>query len=711
MTKDEAKRYVREHLEDYLQAKGIDPHKGNFHCLNPEHEDKNPSMSFFRDKNGISRCHCFSCGKSYDTFDLIAIDYHTSGAETFRKAYELFRLEVDGKEYGNGMYQNRPKNEQYTTPNTQQIIKEVDFSEAVKEAHARLLQTPEALDHLHRRGLSDTIIRRYQLGYDPQGINHFLREYPDYQSKNKKAALYRYIFPYPNAEGGITYFSGEIADRGAVDKFTGKYIKIKGKQQLFNERYIVAGAEAPRVVFITEGIYDALSVEEVGGHAIALTGTGGGKRLLNLWNEHHPNTTYIIALDSDGPGKKVAEALKNQLDAAGVPCRMREESPVKDENEELIHGREAFQQNIQHIIDEVEAEAEQREAEERGAYMQTAAAWRMQSFYDTIEASKHTPYFSTGFPAVDQILDGGLYPGLYTVGAISSLGKTTFCLQVMDNIAEAGNDVLIFSLEMASSELIAKSISRLTLIEDFRKNHRVTLAKTTRGILTGSRYARYSEEEIGIIRAAMAHYIEYADHVFIHEGVGDIGVGRIREEVQRHIQYTGRLPVVLVDYLQILAPYNDRATDKQNTDKAVLELKRISRDFAIPVVCISSFNRDNYTSPVNMASYKESGAVEYSSDVLIGLQYEGMDYREDESKEKRMKRIGKLLRDEAEAAKNRGGQKVEVKILKNRNGARGTARLDFIPMFNYFTEEKEPRKEETAGNEPDFEWEGDEEED
>lgn len=60
----------------------------------------------------------------------------------------------------------------------------------------------------------------------------------------------------------------------------------------------------------------------------------------------------------------------------------------------------------------------------------------------------------------------------------------------------------------------------------------------------------------------------------------------------------------------------------------MLELKRISRDYKIPVIAISSFNRDNYSAPVNTAAFKESGAVEYSADVLIGLQYHGMERQE-----------------------------------------------------------------------------------
>ena len=60
----------------------------------------------------------------------------------------------------------------------------------------------------------------------------------------------------------------------------------------------------------------------------------------------------------------------------------------------------------------------------------------------------------------------------------------------------------------------------------------------------------------------------------------------------------------------------------------------MSRDLHIPIIGISSFNRQSYTDPVNLSSLKESGALEYGSDVVIGLQYEGMDFQKVPKKDK-----------------------------------------------------------------------------
>jgi replicative DNA helicase len=265
-----------------------------------------------------------------------------------------------------------------------------------------------------------------------------------------------------------------------------------------------------------------------------------------------------------------------------------------------------------------------------------------------------------------------LYEGLYIVGAISSLGKTTLITQITDQIAQAGQDVLIFSLEMARTEIMAKSISRHTLQQVLNNGGDIRNAKTTRGITTGKRYESYSKAERELINGAIVAYSQYANHIYISEGIGDIGAEQIRETVKQHILFTGNTPVIVIDYFQILAPYSERATDKQNTDKAVMELKRISRDYKTPVIGISSFNRANYSVAVSMEAFKESGAIEYSSDVLLGLQLKGAGEKNFDANE----------------AKKKSPREIELVILKNRNGSTGDKLgYKYYPLFNYFEEE------------------------
>ena len=433
-------------------------------------------------------------------------------------------------------------------------------------------------------------------------------------------------------------------------------------------------------VFITEAEIDAISVEEVGGTSCALGASSMVKKFLSICKEKLPTVPLILSLDNDETGKKAQLELKEGLLALGLSVyEVNTSGKYKDPNAHLVENRTAFTALVNgDLVEMARIEVET----EKTRHLKTAVAHHLTAFMGEIAASANAPAIPTGFAELDTALDGGLYEGFYVLGAISSIGKTTFALQLADQIAQHGTDILIFSLEMSRYELMAKSISRLTYEGC---NGKTANAKTTRGILSGSRHQNYSTVEKALIQDSVKIYSEYAKRIYIHEGVGSIGIEQIRQEVQRHISFTGNLPVVIIDYLQIVAPFDARSTDKQNTDKAVLELKRLSRDKKVPILAISSFNRDNYTAPVNLASFKESGAIEYSSDVLFGLQFAGMDELS-QSEGKRADTIKHI-----EEKKRADPRKTQLKILKNRNGKIGISLyFDYFPMFNLFKESTSP---------------------
>ena len=87
---------------------------------------------------------------------------------------------------------------------------------------------------------------------------------------------------------------------------------------------------------------------------------------------------------------------------------------------------------------------------------------------------------------------------------------------------------------------------------------------------------------------------------------------------------------------------------------------------------VSSFNRENYAAKVSMQAFKESGAIEYSTDVLIALQLRGTGTKDFD----------------VDQAKSKNPREIEAVILKNRNGTTGKkVNFKFYAMFNYFAEE------------------------
>lgn len=613
----------------------------------------------FSIKNGTS-WKCFSCNAGGDIFDLYgAINGTTDHNEQLRGLSEMYGIQVasyrsTAQEDFSPEYQNHAKNKQYTHNSIHTSVytqadppQQTDYTDFFLQAHKAVEQT----DYWKRRGLSKETVDHFKLGYVAEWRH---------PKAPKAPASPRLIIP----TSPYSYLARDT--RETIPEEQRAYSKSKvGSIQLFNKKALQT---ATKPIFIVEGELDALSIIEVGGEAVALGTTTKSKALIELLKAQAPAQALIIALDNDEAGQRASRELTEGLQGLNIPCySFNPCGQYKDANEALQRDRQALAiavEEAEHLQDE-EAQAQKE------AYLKNSTAHYLQSFVNGIADSVDTPYIPTGFSKLDSVLDGGLYEGLYIVGAISSLGKTTIITQIADQIAQAGTDVLIFSLEMARAEIMAKSISRHTLQSVLKSGEDIRNAKTARGITTGKRYIDYSQTERDLINSSIMEYSKYAQNIYISEGVGDIGAEQIRETVKKHILFTGKTPVVIIDYLQILAPYSERATDKQNTDKAVMELKRISRDYKTPVIGISSFNRANYKEAVTMEAFKESGAIEYSSDILIGLQLKGAGKKDFDANE----------------AKRKDPREIELVILKNRNGRTGDSlSFNFYPLFNYFEE-------------------------
>lgn len=314
-----------------------------------------------------------------------------------------------------------------------------------------------------------------------------------------------------------------------------------------------------------------------------------------------------------------------------------------------------------------------------------------------------TPKISTGFHILDMALgdghkvSGGLPPGLISIGAIPSLGKTAFMLQLADNIAQAGNDVLFIALEMTAVELAARSISRLTARHlsdaDLMQETKYLTALTSSGVKYFEKYTpenqafsdTYEERKDRLQRAIEIYQKEIAPRLFIHEPFSTITASQIETLVKDHAEFHGKAPVVILDYIQLLAsePGCQRETDKQKMDAAALKLKHISRDYKTPVICISSVNRNNYNEEMTMESFKESGGIEYSCDTVLGMQIYGQGLRRSSNETLNFK-----------YEKSRKPRRIQICVLKNRDGETGYfVNFENYPAVNLFKEVSDEQNE------------------
>ena len=265
---------------------------------------------------------------------------------------------------------------------------------------------------------------------------------------------------------------------------------------------------------------------------------------------------------------------------------------------------------------------------------------------DLIEFSKYKGR-KTGYANLDEKMS--LYPGLYVLGAVSSLGKTTFIGQMADQLARAGDHVLYFSLEQSEFELVSKGLSRLTAQADMSE------AVSSMSIREG--------KTTEVVLRAISEYQTFTEHEAIIECGFDTTFVTILNTVKDYVKSTGVSPVVIVDYLQIVRPSDSRMSTKDAVDEHVRAFKKLQVENNLVVILISSLNRQNYLTPIDFESFKESGGIEYTADVVWGLQLSVMN-SEIFDKEKGLK----AKREAVRMAKAEIPRKIELVCLKNRYG-------------------------------------------
>ena len=320
----EKKEKAKEFLEEYLQRKGINT-KELFRCVSPNHEDKNPSMSFYKKKN---KCTCFACGKNYDIFDLVKMEY---GLKTFpeqlKKVEEFIKNPELIEDANKTIYSQ--KNIEITLNSTVQEKKVEEkkiypeFYYYYRDCKKRISET----DYLQRRGISIEVQDRYNIGYDT-----------DFKEGKMKFPIQAIVIP-------VSKDSYTVRNINNTSKF--RYAKV-GEAAIFN--YWELEQNKKDTFYIVEGEIDALSIIEAGRKSIALGSVNEVNLLVNKLKEDKFNNKFILMLDNDEKGKMWQEILYTKLKEIGINVEKSNAlGKYKDANEFLIKDREKFLALFQEI--------------------------------------------------------------------------------------------------------------------------------------------------------------------------------------------------------------------------------------------------------------------------------------------------------------------------------------------------------------------------
>ena len=258
----------------------------NFLGLCPFHGEKTPSFNVVEDKQFY---HCFGCGKSGDVFKFIE-DYR---GVSFMEAVQLvaerggisLAVETAGKE--------RPRQ-----AHPHQALYDI-HTEAAKFYHAVLMTTKmgeEARAYLYQRGLTDEVIKHFQIGLAPNEGNYLHKsmagKFDEHTIMNSglfnlaennlvyDAFQNRIMFPLTNDSDQIVAFSGRIWQETASDGHQAKY-KNSRSTAIFNKSYELYYLDKAKPVikkshevYLMEGFMDVIAAYRAGvENAVASMGT------------------------------------------------------------------------------------------------------------------------------------------------------------------------------------------------------------------------------------------------------------------------------------------------------------------------------------------------------------------------------------------------------------------------------------------------------
>lgn len=218
------------------------------------------------------------------------------------------------------------------------------------------------------------------------------------------------------------------------------------------------------------------------------------------------------------------------------------------------------------------------------------------------------PALPTGFADLDELLDGGLRPGTFTVlAARPGVGKSTLGLNFAVNIAtnvvrSQGCGALFVSLEMSREELTDRVLAQVA---------RVSLRNLSKHQLT--------EDDWEKVRLAN---LQLRDTPLRIENPFSLTPPKLRSLARDHVRGPAKCGIVVVDYVQLMKA-GERSESRQVEVTGFSQaLKLLGRELDVPVVAAAQLNREvekrQVPRPI-LADLRESGSLEQDADGVIFL--------------------------------------------------------------------------------------------
>lgn len=255
----------------------------------------------------------------------------------------------------------------------------------------------------------------------------------------------------------------------------------------------------------------------------------------------------------------------------------------------------------------------------------------------------------SGFGMLDKYLTGLNKSDLILIGARPAMGKTSFALNLAQNISMiARKKCVVFSLEMTKEQLAERLLSSQAGVESQKlKTGELT---TDEWVRLGNAAGQFNDVEL---------YLDDTSSITV-------------PEIKSRIRRMKDVDCILIDYLGLISSAGKKENRVQEVSEITRNLKMMAKDLNIPVICCAQLSRGTEGHGKNhkpqLADLRESGSIEQDADIVLFLYREDY-YRNDVSEEKQ---------DDIDA------NKTELIVAKNRHGATGSIELTFDKEFTRF---------------------------
>ncbi|MCI8511917.1 MAG: DNA primase [Lachnospiraceae bacterium] len=326
----------------------------NYFGLCPFHNEKSPSFSV---SPGKQMYYCFGCGAGGNVLTFVMEYENYSFVEALKSLADRAGITLPEAEYSK---------EARAQADLKNVLLEINrlaanyFYYQFKQPAGRV-----GYEYFKNRGLSDTTIRHFGLGYSnktPDDLYRFMKEKGYKDSILKETGLFfieergardkfwnRVMFPILDVNNRVIGFGGRVMGKGEPKYLNSPETRLFDKSRnLYGLNF--ARTSRQRYMLICEGYMDVIAMHQAGfTNAVASLGTAFTAQHALLLKRYADQV--VLTYDSDGAGVKAALRAIPILKEAGLSVKVLSMKPYKDPDEFIKNlGREEFQKRIDEAI-------------------------------------------------------------------------------------------------------------------------------------------------------------------------------------------------------------------------------------------------------------------------------------------------------------------------------------------------------------------------